>query len=102
MVEKDASSSKIRERVVVVEQDFANSSAEVRRLTAHHKTYKDLLECVCKAPALPKITSQRPTSAHTKDSERSLADQVVVESEFCKLREDMQANIDRIQKFLDG
>lgn len=39
---------------------------------------------------------------NTKDREKLLFDKSVVETKFRKFRADMQANIDRIQRFLDG
>lgn len=39
---------------------------------------------------------------YVKDSERLLGDKVAIYNDFCKLQEDMKANIDSIQASLDA
>lgn len=54
VVEKDVLSSGYLKRVVDLEKDFANASADAECLNTHHTVDKNLLDAVCTVLALHK------------------------------------------------
>lgn len=80
---------------------MSNASTEVERISTQHAVDKDLLDDVLTALAFHKKTSQQRVTADVTDRETLSADNVAINTQFRKFWEDMQANIDSIQTFLD-
>lgn len=76
----DASLIGNRERVVALEKNLANASAEVRSFTAQHTADKYLLDGVRMALDIHNKALQQHSSAPTKDNENLLANKLVVEA----------------------
>lgn len=102
LLEKYGSCSGYQKWIVVLEQELAIVTADVKCLTWQRTADKGQVDGDRKALALDNTAAEQRVSAHMKNRRKLLTDKVLVETDFCKFRPVMQTRFHRIQTSLDG
>lgn len=100
-IEKNTSLSCYRDRVVVLEKDLVNASAEVDCLNTQQAFYNGLRSGVRSALPFHKRASQQRAAADANDCEKLSGNNAGINTKFSKFWKNIQAMNDLIKASLD-